>query len=459
MADSFDYFPNHWKTSRLVELTETKNISYGIVQPGQHDPGGVPIIRVNNFTANGIDTSDVSRVSPKVADKYAKTKLRKGDLLLTLVGSTGKTFVVDDDTYEGWNVPRAVCVIRLQKGVSPHWIKICLDSSFTKHFLDSRANTTVQKTLNLSDVKQIPIPIPPQNEREFIESVGLSISGRISKNIEINQTLEQMAQALFKSWFVDFDPVIDNALAADNPIPDELAHRVEVRKKAHALPASLGGKGQPLPEHIQNLFPSEFEQTGELTVGIDGWVPKGWKASVVGKEFDVTMGQSPPGDTYNESGDGMPFYQGRADFQFRFPKNRVYCTEPKRLVSKGVTLVSVRAPVGDVNIAKEDCAIGRGVAAVLHKSLLTSYTYYVFKELGRHFKTYDGEGTVFGSINQKDFKNLPLVKVPEPVLMEFESICGILDSKIASSSKSITTLSETRDYLLPKLISGELEVV
>ena len=155
----------------------------------------------------------------------------------------------------------------------------------------------------------------------------------------------------------------------------------------------------------------------------------------------------------------MPFYQGRADFQFRFPKNRVYCTEPKRLASKGVTLVSVRAPVGDVNIAKEDCAIGRGVAAVLHKSLLTSYTYYAFKELGRHFKTYDGEGTVFGSINQKDFKNLPLVKVPEPVLMEFESICGILDSKIESSSKSITTQSETRDYLLPKLISGKLEVV
>ncbi|MBO1256699.1 restriction endonuclease subunit S [Alteromonas sp. 5E99-2] len=452
MGDSLNTVPAHWKTKKLVELTETNNISYGVVQPGQHDPDGVPIIRVNNFSANGVDTSEVLKVSPDVAEKYKKTRLIENDVLLTLVGSTGLTYVVNK-AHEGWNVPRAVGVIRPVKTINPHWLKICLDSSFTKHFLDSRANTTVQKTLNLSDVKQIPIPIPPDHEREFIESVVLSLNGRISKNIEINRTLEQIVKALFKSWFVDFDPVIDNAIAAGNDIPQALKHRVEQRKQARQLPDF-----KPLPDDIRVLFPSEFEQTGEPIVGFDGWIPKGWKASNIGSSFDVTMGQSPPGSTYNEIGEGIAFYQGRADFGFRYPKNRVYCTAPKRLANKFDTLVSVRAPVGDANMAKENCAIGRGVAAVRHQSGAISFTYYSIQNLSHYFERYEGEGTVFGSINQKDFKNLPYVAPDDLVISKFEAISSSMDEKVDLNSKNLVELEKLRDNLLPKLISGELGI-
>lgn len=256
--------PHHWECKTLVECTSNKNISYGIVQPGQHDDNGIGIIRVNNFESGGLSTSDVLKVSPSIEAKFAKTRLNGGEVLLTLVGSTGQSAVVPSEL-KGWNVPRAVAVIRPSEDVSAEWINICIQSAHTKHFLDARANTTVQKTLNLKDVKDIPIPLPPVAERQRLEDIAVGLENKITLNRQINQTLEQMAQTLFKSWFVDFDPVIDNALDAGNPIPDELQHRAEARK---AVRESEGFK--PLPDDVRQLFPDEFEES-EL-----GWVPKGW---------------------------------------------------------------------------------------------------------------------------------------------------------------------------------------
>ena len=106
------------------------------------------------------------------------------------------------------------------------------------------------------------------------------------------------------------------------------------------------------------LFPSAFQDSPI------GKIPEGWEVGTIDENFDLTMGQSPPGSTYNEDEKGIPFYQGRRDFGFRYPTRRVYCTAPKRFAKKGDTLVSVRAPVGDINMVEEKCSIGRGVAAI-----------------------------------------------------------------------------------------------
>jgi type I restriction enzyme S subunit len=240
----------------------------------------------------------------------------------------------------------------------------------------------------------------------------------------MNRTLEQMAQAIFKSWFIDFDPV---------------------RAKAE-------GRDPGLPKEIADLFPNSFEDS-EL-----GPIPKGWRATTIGSEFDLTMGQSPPGSTYNEEGEGLPFFQGRRDFGFRYPSNRVYCTAPTRIAHAGDTLVSVRAPVGDINMAYETCCVGRGVAAVRHKSGSRSYTYYAMLALGERFKSYEAEGTVFGAINKKQFQNLPSIAPQPDIVSSFEKLTYPLDENIRSFEEEIRTLSETRDTLLPKLISGELRV-
>jgi len=298
-------------------------------------------------------------------------------------------------------------------------------------------------SLRCGEIPRFELLIPPLSEQKAIAHILGSLDDKIELNRQMNETLEAMAQALFKSWFVDFDPVIDNALAAGNTIPDELLERAEQRKAIEKKDNS----------DIQSLFPDEFEFTEEM-----GWIPKGWSVSNVGTEFDVTMGQSPPGSTYNELEEGTYFFQGSTDFGFRYPTPRIYCTEPKRLANKRDTLVSVRAPVGDTNIAAVDCCIGRGLAALRHKSNSASFTYYSMLQLKENFKIYEGEGTVFGSINQKDFKNLTQLKVPEVLVSKFEINAGALDYKIELNSLNIIELTKLRDTLLPKLMSGELRI-
>jgi type I restriction enzyme S subunit len=170
------------------------------------------------------------------------------------------------------------------------------------------------------------------------------------------------------------------------------------------------------------------------------------------------MGQSPPGHTYNEAGDGLPFYQGRADFGFRFPRRRVYCTAPTRHASAGDTLISVRAPVGDINMASEDCAIGRGVAAARHKTGSRSYTFYFMRSLEEVFGRFEAEGTVFGSIGKKDFHAIRCAIPPRAVVSAFERLCSVLDNRIETNERESHTLAALRDTLLPKLISGEQRV-
>jgi type I restriction enzyme S subunit len=218
----------------------------------------------------------------------------------------------------------------------------------------------------------------------------------------------------------------------------------------HAKMQGLAPEG--MDEATAALFPDSFEES-EL-----GAVPKGWRFSSLGKSFELTMGQSPPGDTYNQSEDGLPFYQGRTDFGFRFPTKRIYCNAPTRLAEIGDALVSVRAPVGDVNMAIERCCIGRGVASVRHQSGCVGYTLYAMKNLGAHFKNFDTEGTIFGSINKKDFEALPVVVPSQGVLVAFDEISKALDGSIEINEQKIRGLVEIRDTLLPRLISGQLQL-
>ena len=312
--------------------------------------------------------------------------------------------------------------------------------------VNSYLSGSTRPKLTQGDMKRIPVFAPEKSIKKAIAHVLGSLDERIELNRRMNETLESMAQALFKSWFVDFDPVIDNALAGGKEIPAELSEKAQAR-------AALGDKRRPLPEEIRALFPDEFTYSDEL-----GWIPKGWEVSSVGKEFDVTMGQSPPGTTYNSNGEGIAFFQGRADFGFRYPSNRVYCTAPKRFANKGDTLISVRAPVGDVNMAHIDCCIGRGVSAARHKSGSRSFTYYSMLELRENFNKFEAEGTVFGSINQKDFKALLQLKKDKKLLEAFEAQAGALDGKIEQNSLAILNLTKLRDTLLPKLLSGEVRI-
>lgn len=172
----------------------------------------------------------------------------------------------------------------------------------------------------------------------------------------------------------------------------------------------------------------------------------------------ITMGQSPKGNTYNEVGKGTVFYQGRAEFGSRFPTRRLYTTEPKRLASANDVLLSVRAPVGDINIAFEECCIGRGLCSIRSRQGYSSYLLYTLFTLKPYLEKFNGEGTVFGSINKKQLSTLPIVCFPDEQIRKFNVLTKPLDDLIRSNTKAIYRLIELRDCLLPKLMSGEIDV-
>jgi type I restriction enzyme S subunit len=200
------------------------------------------------------------------------------------------------------------------------------------------------------------------------------------------------------------------------------------------------------------LFPDSMEDS-EL-----GLIPKGWEIEEFGAVNNLLMGQSPPGDTYNTEGEGVPFYQGRSDFGSRFPKRRVYCTAGSRTANAGEILISVRAPVGDLNQAIEECVIGRGVASALHKSSSQAYSYSLLTSLKPKLAYYNGEGTIFGAINSSDFSSMKVVEPNGEVLNAFDAISNPMNEEIRNIFLETKTLIQLRDSLLPRLISGELQI-
>ncbi len=268
------------------------------------------------------------------------------------------------------------------------------------------ASGSVQKDLKHSAFKSCPIGYPSLLEQKAIADTLCCLDDKIELNNRINKTLEEMAQAIFKSWFVDFEPFQDG----------------------------------------------EFEDS-EL-----GRIPKGWRVGTLRDISNITMGQSPNGSSYNENNDGTVFYQGRTDFGKRYPTIRLYTTEPKRIAKKGDILLSVRAPVGDINVASEDCCIGRGLASLKSKNNCNSYLFYQLLNLKDGFNVYNGEGTVFGSVNKDTLHNMQVLIPSESAMSQFQKSVGKLDDIIENNFIQIRSLAAIRDSLLPKLMSGEIRV-
>ena len=155
---------------------------------------------------------------------------------------------------------------------------------------------------------------------------------------------------------------------------------------------------------------------------------------------DITMGQSPSGSSYNEDGIGTIFFQGRAEFSFRFPTIRLYTTEPKRMAYANDILMSVRAPVGDLNIAHTDCCIGRGLAAIHSKTNHQSFVLYTMFSLRKQLDVFNGEGTVFGSINRNSLNDMPILIPSDETIEEFEKIVAPMDAAIRNNYDEICRL-------------------
>ncbi len=378
---------------------------------------GRPIIKIAEIKG-GI--SDQTRFTYQNFDE--SVRVRAGDLLFSWSGQPETS--IDAFRWrgpEGW-LNQHIFRVTPAAGIDATFFFYLL-RYLNAHFVAIARN---KQTIGLGhvtkhDLENIEAALPDRQEQRAIAHILGTLDDKIELNRRMNETLEAMARALFQSWFVDFDPV-------------------------HA---KMEGRDTGLPKPISDLFPDHLVDSER------GEIPEGWKIKSLRECFRLTMGQSPPGNTYNDRSDGLPFFQGRTDFGFRFPENRKFCTAPTRVAQPGDTLVSVRAPVGDINMAWEECCIGRGVAALRHQSGSSSFTYYSAWAVQNKIREYEDTGTVFGAINRKQFEALQTLEPSPDIVNAFDAQAGPVDVRIRNNVTESRILTTLREILLPKLISGE----
>jgi hypothetical protein len=276
-----------------------------------------------------------------------------------------------------------------------------------KHLNYLSKTSTAVPIINKSTFANYEIEIPNIKEQKRIGEILSSLDDKIELNRRINDNLEQQAQALFKSWFVNFEPF----------------------------------------------------KNGQFVDSELGKIPKGWKVGYLSEIADIIMGQSPNGSTYNENGEGIIFYQGRAEFGTRFPSIRLFTTNPTRIAPANSILISVRAPVGDINITHKECCIGRGLASAVSRTNKSAFLLYTLFSLKSDLDRFNAEGTVFGSINRKTLESLKILIPTNDIISKFEAIVASMDQQILTLHLESGNLKILRDTLLPKLMSGERSVI
>ncbi len=409
--------PPTWRTVKLRDIS--LKIGSGATPTGgsaSYFPHrtNFALVRSQNVFDRHLDATGLAFISDEQAERLRGVWLQEGDILLNITGD-GITFarscIVPPDILPAC-VNQHVAIIRVNPELAdPGYVLSFLTLPDVKSYIESFNAGGSRRAITKGHIESFQLPLPPLAEQRAIASLLGALDDKIELNRRMNATLEAMAHAIFQAWFVDFDPV---------------------RAKAE-------GRETGLPAEIAALFPDGFVES-ELRK-----IPRGWRVGVVSEAFDVTMGQSPPGHTYNESHQGLPFFQGRADFTLRFPTRRVYCTAPTRIAEDGDTLVSVRAPVGDVNIAIERCAIGRGLAAVRSRYGGKALAFYSMRGLRHLFEKFEAGGTVFGAITKTQFANLPYILPDERVIEAFmvdPFVKTLIGSKIKSNLLSCETLCE-----------------
>ena len=320
--------------------------------------------------------------------------------------------------------------------------------------LEAHSSGSTFKEISGSVMKQIEIIVPPLPEQKAIAHVLGSLDDKIELNRRMNETLEGMAQALFKSWFVDFDPVIDNALAAGNPIPEPLAQRAETRRQAIA-------NGTANRESAQ-AFPASFRFTEEL-----GWIPEAWETQALYDVANFVNGAAYKSKDFSESPDAIPVIKiaevkNGITGQTKFTE--VDKGEKYKIVNGDILLSWSGNPDTSIDTFIWSNGIGYLNQHIFNVQLkqteekfyvynLLKYLRPVFAEIAR-----DKQTTGLGHFTAGDMKRLMVFKPEEVILEEFNRIASPVYLRAFESRLESQNLAQLRDVLLPKLISGELRI-
>lgn len=333
--------------------------------------------------------------------------------------------------------------------------------------------------LNRNAVHAKQILVPSYDEQHAIAHILGSLDDKIELNRRMNQTLEAIARAIFKSWFIDFDPVIDNALRAGNPIPDSMAERAEMRRQIldQNQPTSSNhrakgrdyqggfdssGLGEVSIDEIHRLFPDSF-QASEL-----GAIPKGWEVKEIGEVVKCVGGSTPSTNNpaFWDSGKN-PFVTPKDMSSLKSPvilETSRYITDAgvnkisSGLLPIGTVILSSRAPIGYLAITEVPVSINQGIIAMICNKDLPNYYMLYWTDLNMETIKSNAGGTTFAEISKRNFRPIPVIIPSKIVLNTFAQQVGPLHRQMVFNQQESVLLSSLRDTLLPKLISGELRI-
>lgn len=407
---------------------------------------GVPVIRGTNLAGDIFSESDFVFVSPDKANELQRNMAFRGDIVFTQRGTLGQVALIPEDSlYEKYIVSQSQMKLTVNpKQADAYFIYTYFRTNEAKALIENNAIIGGVPHINLGILKEFKLRLPPLSEQKRISEVSKSIDNKINLNRQINQTLEQMSQTLFKSWFVDFDPVIDNALDAGNPIPEALQSRAELRQKVRN-----SADFKPLPADIRALFPAEFEET-EL-----GWVPKGWCFKNLSSIYLCLDSKRIPlskQERCQKQPGNIPYYGATSvmDYinEYIFDDILLLVGEDGSVIKDdntpfiqyiwGKTWVNNHAHVlkGKDNISTEQLML------FMSQCNISAFV----------------TGAVQMKINQKNMGSIQFLKAPDSINAAFNELIVPFFQKLRATKEQLSDLINLRDTLLPKLISGELSL-
>ena len=427
------------------------------------DAGPIAFIRSQNIYNEGFSKDGIVYLDDELAQGLANVKVENLDVLLNITGdSVARACQVIEEVLPA-RVNQHVAIIRTNQEILwPTYLRYFLVSpAMQAHMLGLAAVGATRNALTKGMIESFSIRCPKEvNYQKAIADVLSSLDRKIDLNRRINQTLEAMAQAIFKSWFVDFDPV-----------KAKIAAKAEGRDPLRAAMSAISGKaedeldGLPAEQYEQlaataALFPDEMVES-EL-----GEIPEGWEVSCISQFGDVVCGKTPSKANSEYFGKGIPFIKIPDMHNSMYvvnPSERLTAlgaaSQAKKTVPSGSICVSCIATVGKVVITHEPSQTNQQINSIVPKfSQYTAYLYFQMTEKGKEFHDLASGGSATLNMNTSTFSKVSVLMPNFEILVKFSVLVAPLFSKILLRQKESAILSETRDTLLPKLLSGELSV-
>lgn len=410
---------------------------------------GIPLI-----TAKIIKKGRILPVSEYIAEEDYNDWMRRGipltgDVVLTTEAPLGEVAQLD-----GRKIALAQRVITLrgkENFLDNTFLKYLLMSHDVQHQLDGRGTGTTVKGIKQSELRKLMLTFPKLGEQKAIAHVLGALDDRIELNRRMNETLEAMAQALFKSWFVDFDPVIDNGLASGKEIPVEFSDRAAAR-------AALVDQRQPLPAEIRTLFPREFTDSTEL-----GWIPKGWEVASYSKyaalnQASWTMKNTPENVQYVD-------LSNTKDGKINLVVPYAFADAPsraRRILKKHDTIIGTVRP-GNRSFAyvhKEGLTGSTGFAVMTPKEKRFRSFVYLGLTQDKVIENFAhlADGAAYPAIRPEVVANFESVFPTADLIESFDSCVYPWIEQMGKHEEQAGTLAQLRDTLLPKLLSGEVRI-